>query len=88
MSFFNDFINSIAVDDIQNKILANVVFGVGIKLSGNFKLEQMEENEIVLKLKKEKFKVIGSGLEIATVAKGEIEIIGNVCGVIKYDWYN
>lgn len=83
MSFFNDFLDSIAVDDVAGKISIWLVVGLGVKIVANLKIEIMQEDEIVLKCKKERIKVIGNGLSIVSVAKGEIEISGNVCGVVK-----
>ena len=86
MSFFSDFLESVAIDDVSDKMVCNIVFGSAIKVNCNFKLEQMNEDEIVLKCKKDRFKIIGTGLKIITIAKGEIEVIGNICGVQKIWW--
>ena len=83
MSFFNDFIKSIEIDDMGNKIYCSIVFDCGIKITANFKIETLQENEIVLKCKKTRIKVLGENLSIASFSKGEIEISGNVNGVIK-----
>ena len=48
-----------------------------------FKIEDLNECEIVLKCKRFKIKIIGENLKISTLAKGEIEVVGNVVGVAK-----
>lgn len=84
MSFFNEFIDSFSFEDIsENKISVCVVFGLGVKIVGNLKIDEMNEDKIVLARKKDKIAVVGTGLEITTLAKGEIEINGNVIGVSK-----
>ena len=57
--------------------------GYGVKISANFKVESLEENEIILKCKKERIKVFGKNLKVLTLSKGEIEISGKVDGVLK-----
>lgn len=83
MSFFNDFLDTISIDDRINKVSCNVVFGLNVKIIADFKIVKMAEDEIILKCKKELFKVVGSGLSAVMIAKGEIEIEGNVTGVMK-----
>ena len=62
MSFFNDFVESVSIDDIGNKICCNFVFGCGLRILANFKIENLQEDEIVLKCKKERIKIFGTGL--------------------------
>ena len=54
-----------------------------LEILGNFKIDDLGENEIVLKVKKTKIKIFGSNLKIVTFAKGEVEIAGNIDGVVK-----
>ena len=83
MSFFNDFLDSISIDDVAGKISIWLVIGAGVQIVANFKIELMQDEEIVLKCKKERIRVIGKELTIVAVAKGEIEIAGNVSGVVR-----
>lgn len=83
MSFFNDFLDTISLDDQLNRVSCNVVFGQNLKIIADFKIEKMNEDEIILKCKKDRIKVIGTGLVAVMIAKGELEIEGNVTGVVK-----
>ena len=83
MSFFYDFLESFSIDDIGDKICCDLIFGQALKILGNFKIDDLGENEIVLKVKKTKIKIFGSNLKIVTFAKGEVEIAGNIDGVVK-----
>lgn len=83
MSFFNDFLDTISIQDQENNVSCNVVFGRNVRIIAKFKIEKMSEDEIVLKCKKDIIKIIGTGLTAVMIAKGEIEIEGNVTGVIK-----
>lgn len=84
MSFFNEFYSSFCFDD-DNRLLCNFVYGAGVRISGNFKVDNMNEDEIVLKYKKDKVKIYGTGMIISSLARGEIEVVGNVIGVGKYE---
>lgn len=83
MSFFNEFFESISLDDNANNIYCNVVFGVGVRIFGKFKIDSMQETEIVLKNKRERIRVYGDGLSISSLSKGEVEIEGFVQGVAR-----
>lgn len=83
MSFFNDFLNSVSVDDVKNKICCDLIFGVSIRILGAFKIDTLSEDEILLSFGKSQIKIIGQELKIASLAKGELEILGNVNGVVK-----
>lgn len=81
MSFFNDFFESISLDENENNIKCNVVFGVGVRVFGLHKIESMDEMEIVLKNKKTRLRIYGNELTISSLARGEVEISGFVQGV-------
>ena len=83
MSFFYDFLDLMSIDDLTDKICCNIVFDEGIKIVANFKIEELTENEIVLKIKKTRIKILGRELTVLTYAKGEIEIKGKIDGVVK-----
>lgn len=83
MSFFSDFVESVSVDDIGNKICCEIIFGCAIKISANFKVDNLGASEIVLRCKKTRIRIFGKDLKIATLSKGEMEITGGVEGVVE-----
>ena len=83
MSFFNDFLNEFGLEDETNQIQCMLVFNRCVKIMCNYKIEYMDSSEIVIKCKKEKVKIMGEQLTIKSIAKGEIEVIGKICGVTK-----
>lgn len=87
MSFFYDFLESFSIDDIGDKICCDLIFGQALKLLANFKIEEIGENEIILKCKKIRIKISGANLKIVTLAKGELEVTGIIDGVVKL-WAN
>ena len=83
MSFFSDFFDSVKLEDEKNKIYCSMIFGKKITIIGSAKIDSMSQDEIVLRVKKEKIKITGTNLIISSMAKGEFEIEGNVVGVVK-----
>lgn len=83
MSFFYEFLDSIKIDELGDKVNCSIIFNHGVKILADFKIESLHKDEVVLKCKKSKIKIMGSDLEVVTIAKGEIEISGNVNGVVK-----
>ena len=83
MSFFYDFLDSIGVEDLKNKISCTLIIGSAVKIISDIKIENLQDDEIVLECKKTKLKILGEGLKILNLSKGEIEITGNVYGVVK-----
>lgn len=83
MSFFYDFLDSFSIDDLGDKIYCDFVFGKAVKVLANFKIENLGEDKIVLRCKKNRIKILGTKLKILALSKGELEIVGNVEGVIK-----
>lgn len=83
MSFFTDFLNNAAIEESRKKIVCNLVFGQSIKIVGSYKIEIMSDNEIVLKINKERIKIDGNSLCVVSMAKGEMDVIGNVNGVMR-----
>ena len=83
MSFFNDFLLDLGIDDIDRELYCSLVFNRAAKLVGNIKIEQMSSNEIVLKCKKELIRVHGQDLVVKSLSKGEIDITGKIFGVTK-----
>ncbi len=87
MSFFSDFFDSVKIEDEKNKIYCSIIFGKKLTIIGGARIDSMSQEEIILKVKKERIKIIGSNLIISSMAKGEFEIEGNVVGVVKL-WVN
>ena len=83
MSFFSDFFDLVKVEEVKNQICCDMVFGKKIRLVGNFKIDLMADNEIVLKVNKIKYRIFGTDLTIFSISKGEMEIVGNISGVVK-----
>lgn len=83
MSFFNEFFESISLDSDDDKIFCNLVLGVGVRIFGKLKIDTMQETEIILKSKKERIRIYGENLNIASMSKGEIEIEGIIQGVAR-----
>ena len=83
MSFFNDFFESVKLDDIKKEVCCNITFGKRISISGNFKIDTMSESEVILKINKVYYKILGNELSIISISKGEIEVGGDILGVLK-----
>ena len=83
MSFFSDFFDNVMIENEKNKIYCSLVFGQKASIIGGAKIDTMNQDEIIIKIKKEKIKIIGSNLTISSMSKGEFEIEGCVDGVLK-----
>ena len=83
MSFFNDFLQSVSVDDVKNKICCDLIFGKSLRVLGDFKINALYEDEILLGFGKVQVKILGNELKIVTLSKGELEVAGNVNGVVR-----
>ena len=83
MSFFNDFLLDLGLDDIENNVLCYCVFDKGLKITGNIKIEQMQETEIIIKCKKERIRILGQDMIVKSISKGELDVIGKIYGVTK-----
>ena len=83
MSFFNDFLESFSIEDFGDKIYCDFIFGEAVKVLANFKVENLSENEIILKCRKTRIKIFGKELKIMSLAKGELEVSVNFDGVVK-----
>ena len=73
----------LSIDDLTDKGCCDIVLGFGVRILANFKIETLTEDEVVLKCRKNRIKIIGSELKILSLSKGEIEISGKVDGVVK-----
>ena len=67
MSFFYNFLESIEIDDFKNKIICSLIFGSAIKIMANIKIENLQEDEIVLVCNKTRIKILGEELKIFTL---------------------
>lgn len=83
MSFFNDFLKNVEIDDVKNEIIVSAVVGNKLMILGNMKVIELNENEIVLSDKKYIYKIIGKGLILSSMAKGELNIKGDVSGFLR-----
>ena len=78
MSFFYDFLDYFKVDDLSDKVLITTVLGVGVMIVGKVKIENLSEELIELKTKKEKITINGTDLKFKTISRGEIVLSGKV----------
>ena len=83
MSFFNDFLKNVEIDDVKNEIIVSAVVGNKLMILGNMKVLELNENEIVFSDKKYIYKIIGKGLILSSMAKGELNIKGDVSGFLR-----
>ena len=81
MSFFNEFINFFKVDDMSGKISVSMVVGIGAVIVGDVRVIEISAQNILLQSKRQSVNVVGDGLEISSLSKGEILIEGNVSKV-------
>lgn len=78
MSFFYDFLKSLAIDDLSSDITITTIVGHGIMVVGNFRVKEIGSDLIVVSSGKEKISISGKSLSVLTLAKGEIAISGRV----------
>ncbi len=81
MSFFNDFLDELNIDNMKEKTFISLVLGYGIGIIGNIKILNLSDEEIEFKTNKGKIKIIGKDLIVKTISKGEVLICGNVMKV-------
>ena len=85
MSFFSDFLESTDISDAKNEVSCEIVFGKYLHIVGKLKIDNMTSCEIILRNKRDLIKIIGKDLIVSSVAKGEIEVQGQVDGVFR-EW--
>lgn len=85
MSFFNDFLKEFDVSSVKDLVEIFFIFGKGIVVLGDVKIDEMSDELIVLKSKRRLIKIIGERLYISSVATGEFVIKGNVKNVNSED---
>lgn len=78
MSFFCDVVDFFKIDNIDDKISITFVVGHGLMVVGKFKIDRIDENEIVIESPKEKVVIVGEKMILVSVAKGEIAISGSI----------
>ena len=86
MSFFYDFLKSVELNDIANEIIISAVLGTGVMILGNIKVLELNENEIVFSDKKNEYKIVGKNLILNSIAKGELNVKGDVLGFFRCDY--
>lgn len=81
MSFFTEFFNNTVIAESKKEINCHVIFGKSVKLICNYKIDVLSRDEIILKVNKERIRIGGDNLSVVSMAKGEIDVSGNVSGV-------
>ena len=83
MSFFNDFLNDIEIEDAKNEIVVSTVLGTKLMIVGNIKILKFGDDEILISDNKHTYKILGKGLVLSEIAKGELCVKGNVFGFVR-----
>ena len=83
MSFFTEIFKNASIEEVSKNIICSLVVGQSVKIIANYKLDNISNDEIVLKINKERIKVFGTNLTVVSMSKGEIDVEGNVDGVLK-----
>lgn len=78
MSFFYDFLDYFKVDDLSDKVSIMTVLGVGVMIMGKVKIDNLSEELVELKTKKEKIVIYGNDLKFKTISRGEIVLSGKI----------
>lgn len=78
MSFFNELISYFSVDDLSCKLSISMIVGVGLVVVGKCKIETMDENLITISGAGKRIDLVGKGMKIKSVAKGEIIVFGEI----------
>ena len=81
MSFFDDLIKEIDVNDDDLKVF--LVLGKSIYLCGKFKILDFDNSYIYLLVNNEKYKVLGSDINIKSLSKNEVFVLGNILSFVK-----
>ena len=83
MSFFYDFLNDIEIDGVKNEIVVSTVLGSKLMIVGNVKILGFGDEEIMISDNKYKYKIMGKGLVLSEIAKGELRVKGDVFGFVR-----
>lgn len=85
MSFLYDFFDYFKTYNPNEKPMITLVFGVGIMIVGNVKIANIADDFVDVIFKKKLIKVVGNGLKIKSISKGELVVEGNVLRVEQGD---
>lgn len=83
MSFFNDFLNKFNLSLVDDKIKVQLIFGYGVMIFGDFKIENLSEELVVLKSKKEMISIVGANMKMKEISKGEVFLIGDIKSIVS-----
>ena len=83
MSFFNDFLNKLNLSLVDDKIKVQLIFGYGVMIFGDFKIENLSEELVVLKSKKEMISIVGANMKMKEISKGEVFMIGDIKSIVS-----
>ncbi|MCL2631068.1 MAG: YabP/YqfC family sporulation protein [Firmicutes bacterium] len=85
MSFFNDTVLKLGLphDNFVGGDKVSIFSGKGAFIEGHKGVFSVSEEEIVIKLKKEKVYISGNGLKITEINASEIYIIGKISGILR-----
>ena len=83
MSFFNDFLNDVDIDGVKNEIVVSAVLGSKLMIVGNIKILRFGDEEIMISDNKHTYKILGKGLVLSEIAKGELCVKGDIFGFVR-----
>ena len=84
MSFFNDFLNELNIGEIKNYLSFSIIINKGFYISGNFKVEFLSNEKIIVSSNKNKIEISGEKLDVVFLSKGEICLSGEIkCFQVK-----
>jgi len=81
MSFFYDFFDEITSIDDTDNLKLTYVQNKGVVVVGKFKILTLNDELIILKIKKDKNEIKGENLMIKSISKGEIAVFGRVYNI-------
>ena len=81
MSFFSEIFKQ--VDVIENDFYINIILHKYIGISGIFKVIDFNSDCVIIDIKNKKFKIIGSGLNVKSLAKNEMVVQGDILGFVE-----
>ena len=78
MSFFNDFLKYFGLNSLDFQTTMTNIIGYGVVIVGKINIKNISENEITFVSNKRKITITGNVLEIKSISKGEIVILGEI----------
>lgn len=82
MSFFNDIYECFKISEPSQKITISLVLGEGLVAVGNFKIDSVDSDKILLKSKTQSATICGRDLLIRSASRGELVLSGKVSDII------